>query len=86
MILAASSPFFKKVLKKVSHNHPLIYLKGVKFASLEAVLSFVYCGEVSLAEADLEDFLTVAQELEVTGLIPNEADSNSPPSSHTFTA
>ena len=56
VILAASSPFFKKVLKKVSHNHPLIYLKGVKFASLEAVLSFVYCGEVSLAEADLEDW------------------------------
>ena len=81
MILAASSPFFKKVLKKVPHNHPLIYLKGVKFSSLEAVLSFVYCGEVSLSEADLEDFLAVAQELEVTGLIPNEANSKPPPSS-----
>ena len=83
MILAASSPFFKKVLKKVPHNHPLIYLKGVKFSSLEAVLSFVYCGEVSLSEADLEDFLAVAQELEVTGLVPNEANSNPPPSSQT---
>ena len=28
VILAASSPFFKKVVKKVPHNHPLIYLKA----------------------------------------------------------
>ena len=80
LILAASSPFFKKVLKKIPHNHPVIYLKGVKFSSLEAVLSFVYCGEVFLAQADLEDFLTVAKELEVTGLIPHEANLNPQPS------
>ena len=77
MILAASSPFFKKVLKKVPHNHPVIYLKGVKFSSLEAVLSFVYCGEVLLAQADLEDFLAVAKELEVKGL--TEESSNYEP-------
>ena len=52
VILAASSPFFKKVLRKIQHSHPLIYLKGVKFSNLEAVLSFVYHGEVNVAEAD----------------------------------
>ena len=68
VILAACSPFFKKVLRKVQHSHPLIYMKGVKFSDLEAVLSFVYHGEVSMAEADLNSFLAVAEELEVKGL------------------
>ena len=68
VILAASSPFFKKVLRKVENSHPLIYMKGVKFSDLEAVLSFVYHGEVNVAEADLNTFLAVAEELEVKGL------------------
>ena len=41
VILAASSPFFKRVLRKAQHSHPLIYMKGVKFSDLEAVLSRV---------------------------------------------
>jgi len=68
VILAACSPFFKKVLRKVQHSHPLIYLKGVQFSDLEAVLSFVYHGKVNVAEADLNSFLAVAEELEVKGL------------------
>ena len=86
VILAASSPFFKKVLRKVQHSHPLIYMKGVKFSDLEAVLSFVYHGEVSMAEADLNSFLAVAEELEVKGLTcgknSSEGNSNNPQQSN----
>ena len=77
VILAACSPFFKKVLRKVQHSHPLIYMKGVKFSDLEAVLSFVYNGEVNVDEADLNSFLAVAKELEVKGL--TEGSSNYEP-------
>ena len=31
VILAACSPFFRSVLKNNPHQHPLLYLKGVKF-------------------------------------------------------
>jgi len=86
VILAACSPFFKKVLRKVQHSHPLIYMKGVKFSDLEAVLSFVYHGEVNMAEADLNSFLAVAEELEVKGLACGrnffEDNSNQQPKSH----
>ena len=84
--LAACSSFFKKVLRKVQHSHPLIYMKGVKYSDLEAVLSFVYHGEVSMAEADLNSFLAVAEELEVTGLTcgknSSEGNSNNPQQSN----
>ena len=43
-------------------------MKGVKFSFLEAVLSFVYHGEVNVTEADLNNFLAFAEELEVKGL------------------
>ena len=68
VILAACSPFFRKVFKKVQHSHPLIYMKGIQISELQAVLSFVYHGEVNMAEADLNSFLAVAEELEVKGL------------------
>ena len=68
VILAACSPFFKKVLRKVQHSHPLIYMKGVNFSDMEAVLSFIYHGEVNVAEENLQNFLLVAEELELKGL------------------
>jgi len=68
VVVAASSNFFKKVLKNIKHNHPLVYLKGIKIADMEALLSFMYQGQVSLAEENLNSFLALAEELEVKGL------------------
>ena len=70
VVLAASSPYFRRILKKNPHSHPLIYLKGINFSDVEAVLKFIYQGEVNIEEANLNTFLEVAQELEVKGLVP----------------
>ena len=72
VILAASSPFFKSILKNNPHIHPLIYLKGIKSSDVEAVLNFIYLGEVNIEEADLKTFLEVAEDLEVKGLVPEK--------------
>ena len=72
VILAASSPFFKRILKKNPHSHPLIYLKGIKESDVEALLKFIYHGEVNLEEANLKTFLEVAEDLEVKGLVPGK--------------
>ena len=68
VVMAASSNFFKKVLKHIKHSHPLVYLKGIKIADMEALLSYMYQGQVSLAEENLNSFLILAEELEVRGL------------------
>jgi len=72
VILASSSPFFKRILKKNPHSHPLIYLKGIKFSDVEAVLKFIYQGEVNVEQCNLDTFLKVAEELEVKGLVPGK--------------
>ena len=40
-ILATSSPFFKSILRINKHEHPLIYMRGMKFDILVAILEFM---------------------------------------------
>lgn len=74
VILSACSPFFRAVLKRNRHEHPLLYLKGVKFIDLVSVLNFMYHGEVNVAQEELNSFLAVAEELKVKGLTQNSND------------
>jgi len=68
VVLSASSPFFKQILIKNPHQHPLIYLKGVRYLDLSSLLEFIYLGEVKIRESDLQDFLRLSEELEVKGV------------------
>ena len=72
VVLAACSPFFKEVLRRNPHQHPLIYLKGVKFSDLASILNFMYLGEASIAQDDLNKFLAVSEELQIKGLTQEE--------------
>ena len=69
VILSACSPFFKNVLRRNQHQHPLLYLKGVSYRDMEAVLNFMYHGEVNVAQDDLNSFLQVAEDLRVKGIL-----------------
>jgi len=80
MILSACSPFFKNILRRNPHQHPLLYLKGVKYSDLQSVLNFMYHGEVNVAQEELNSFLSVAEDLRVKGLTQNQAEpSNARP-------
>jgi len=76
VILSACSPFFKTVLRRNPHAHPLLYLKGVKYHDLQSVLQFMYHGEVNVAQEELNSFLAIAEELRVKGLTQNNGSSN----------
>jgi len=76
VILSACSPFFRSVLKRNKHEHPLLYLKGVKYSDLVAVLNFMYHGEVNVAQEDLNTFLAVAEDLKVKGLTQSSENSS----------
>jgi len=71
VILSACSPFFKTMLRRNKHEHPLLYLRGIKYTDLVSVLNFMYHGEVSVAQEDLNSFLSVAEDLKVKGLTQN---------------
>jgi len=77
VILSACSPFFRTILRRNKHEHPLLYLKGVKYADLVSVLNFMYHGEVNVAQEELNSFLAVAEDLKVKGLTQNNTDKKS---------
>jgi len=76
LIISACSPFFRNVLRRNPHQNPLLYLKGVRFNDLQAVLNFMYHGEVNVAQEDLNSFLAVAEDLKVKGLTQNQAQAS----------
>ena len=80
VILAACSPFFRNILKRNTHQHPLLYMRGVRYTDLQSILDFMYNGEVQVAQEDLSTFLAVAEDLRVKGLSKGQGegqDSNS---------
>ena len=50
VVLASSSPFFMELLKKNKHPHPLIYMRGLKFEDLLAILDFLYLGQANISQ------------------------------------
>jgi len=76
VILSACSSTFKQMLRDLARSsqnpHPYIFLRGVGFADLQAVLDFMYHGEVNVAQEDLNSFLAVAEELQIKGLTQKE--------------
>ena len=69
VILAATSSFFNSVFKLNHHNHPLIYLRGIKIDQMKAVLDFLYSGVVNVTEEGVEEFIEVANDLQIEGLM-----------------
>jgi len=78
LILSACSPFFRNILRRNIHQHPLLYLKGVKYTDLQSVLNFMYHGEVNVAQEELNSFLAVAEDLRVKGLTQNNSQTSNP--------
>ena len=74
VVLAASSPIFQNLLKKNKHNHPLIYMRGVKHHDLLAIVDFLYCGEANVFQENLDSFLVIAEELQLKGLMGESED------------
>ena len=75
VILAASSPFFQKLLRRNKHPHPLIYLRGIKSENLVAMVDFLYCGVANVYQENLDAFLSIAEEFELKGLTGRTNDA-----------
>jgi len=76
LVLSASSEFFKNIIKKTKHSNPMIYLNGFKSKDLFLVMDYIYQGEVQILQTDLDQFLNVAQQLKIEGLIGGDNDSD----------
>ena len=71
-ILSTCSPVFKNILQMEGQsNHPVIYLKGIKYSEIDAILKFIYWGETKCNEKELNELLLTAKNLEIKELCDN---------------
>ena len=69
LVLSSCSPLFRQMLKRSSaHPSPMVFLHGIRFADLSAILNFMYHGEVNVGQDELSTFLAAAEELRIRGL------------------
>ena len=68
-VLSACSPVFKELLLlDEKNNQPIIFLKGVKYQELDAILQFIYLGQATFQEERVSQFLEAASSLEIKDL------------------
>ena len=81
LILSASSPSFHKILLRNQYNvgRPLLYLRGLFKKDIEAMLEFMYSGETSVSQEALENFMEIANSLEIRGLVTNKIEKKIKP-------
>ena len=76
VVLSASSPFLENILKKSPHQHPLLFLSGISSYNLNLILDYVYFGEVQVFQEHLQEFLSSAKKLKISGLSNVEGEED----------
>ena len=68
VVLAASSPFFQDWFKRNKRANQLVCMRGMFYENLSAIVDFLYYGEASVYQENLDSFLSIAEDLKLKGL------------------
>ncbi|XP_063597412.1 protein tramtrack, beta isoform-like isoform X3 [Penaeus indicus] len=78
LVLSTCSDYFLKMFERTPCKHPIIVLKDIHCKEIEALLSYMYDGVVSVAQNDLSQLIKAAELLQIKGLaVPDEPPSSS---------
>ncbi|XP_066969973.1 zinc finger and BTB domain-containing protein 7A-like isoform X8 [Macrobrachium rosenbergii] len=77
IVLSTCSTYFEEMFELASAGkHPIVLLQDVRKYELEALLSYMYAGVVSVAQKDLSRLIKIAELLQIKGLaVPDELPS-----------
>ncbi|KAG4065460.1 hypothetical protein HA402_012287 [Bradysia odoriphaga] len=77
LVLAACSTYFESLLGENPCKHPIIILpRDIKLWEIQALVDFMYKGEVNVSQAGLPDLLKCAEALQIRGLCGTDAALN----------
>ncbi|XP_053598508.1 protein tramtrack, beta isoform [Microplitis demolitor] len=76
LILSVCSSYFRDLFKGNTCKHPIVILKDVNSRDLSAMLNFMYQGEVSIKQEDINNFLKVAETLQIKGLTKDKTEKD----------
>ena len=68
-ILTISSPFFKSLFDG-NNQCSFVFMIDTEAETLEGIMDYIYTGETSCGESELKQFLSLAKNLQISGLEP----------------
>merc|ERR1719259_995404 len=79
LVLSTCSEYFQTILSSTrsGYRHPIIILKDIKKSEIEALLNYMYIGEVNVLQSDLGGLIKAAECLKIKGLAVPEDDPSS---------
>ncbi|XP_071515960.1 uncharacterized protein [Panulirus ornatus] len=78
LVLSTCSEYLENIFEKTPCKHPVIVLNDIKCSELEALLSYMYAGEVSVPQSTLSLLIRAAELLQIKGLaVPDTPPSTS---------
>lgn len=72
VVLSACSPFFQRIFSENPCKHPVIVLKDFSGWEVQAIVDFMYKGEISVVQEQLQSLIKAAESLQVRGLANQE--------------
>lgn len=75
MVMAAASPYFQSIFMEKPCPHPIVFLKDITYAQLRHLLEYIYYGEASVHEDELQGLLKIAENLKIKGLVEIEEET-----------
>ncbi|XP_063864180.1 longitudinals lacking protein, isoforms H/M/V-like isoform X10 [Scylla paramamosain] len=74
LVLSTCSDYFEQMFERTNCKHPIIVLKDIRSQELEALLNYMYVGEVNVLQNELAGLIKAAECLMIKGLaVPDEA-------------
>jgi len=68
VMLSACSTYFDTILSEHDENKAIVILKDVKFSNIQALVNFMYRGEINVENTELSSLLKTAEDLKIKGL------------------
>ena len=66
-MLSACSSYFEELLSQNPCQHPIVLMKDLKFWEVQALVDFMYRGEVNVGQDKLPSLLAAAEALQIKG-------------------
>lgn len=72
-VLSTCSDYFKEIFTHNSSSNPIVFMKDVSCRDIEALLDFMYHGEVNVPQSSLGSLIKTAEGLQIKGLaVPDD--------------